>query len=250
MEPHPEYLSAGNAGPFTLDGTRSYRVGSKEVAIIDAGPDVESHVRALVAFLQDAETVRIVLTHRHADHSAAAPALAAALGAEIWGPAEVEGVTRVLEDGDHIPTDEGDLVAVRTPGHTRGHLSFHWSARNALFAGDLLLGRGDTTWVAEYPGCVGDYMRSLERLRSMDLAVIYPAHGPPLTEVESALDRYSHHRASRIEQVRSALADHPDASVEELLGVVYGDAIPTGLHGAAARSVSALVEYVRGAGAG
>lgn len=250
MLPHPPFLNAGNAGPFTLDGTRSYRVGKRKAAIIDPGPDVESHVRALVTFMDDAEDVQIVLTHRHDDHAGAASALARALSAGVWGPAEVEGVDHVLEDGDVVQTDAGALVAIQTPGHTVGHLCYHWPERSALFAGDLLLGRGATTWVAEYPGCVTDYMRSLDRLRTLDLEVLYPAHGPALENVTGALDRFERHRTERIEQVRAALTLHPDASVEELLRLVYEDTIPRGLEGAAARSLSALVDHVREGGPG
>jgi glyoxylase-like metal-dependent hydrolase (beta-lactamase superfamily II) len=248
VQPHPPFLNAGNAGPFTLDGTRSYRVGEREAAIIDPGPDVESHVRALVAYMDDAHDVRIVLTHRHSDHAGAAPALAKALSAEVWGPAEVEGVDHVLGDGDTVQTDAGALVAIHTPGHTEGHLCFHWPERNALFAGDLLLGRGATTWVAEYPGCVTDYMRSLERLRALELDVVYPAHGPALENVARAIGRFEAHRAERIEQVRDALQANPGATVEELLDQVYGGTIPSGLEGAAARSLSALVDHVREGG--
>ena len=231
-----------------MDGTRSFRIGTREAAIVDPGPDVESHVRALVAFMGDAEVVRIVVTHRHEDHAAAAPALARALNADVWGPAEVEGVDHVLEDGDLVPTDAGSLVAVHTPGHTLGHLCFQWAERRALFAGDLLLGRGATTWVAEYPGCVTDYMASLERLRALDLQVIYPAHGPPLEDVTVSLDRFEGHRRGRIRQVRDALTDNPDASIDELMSVVYRGAISSGLEGAATRSLSALVDHVREGG--
>ena len=245
MRSHPSFLSAGNAGPFTLDGTRAYRIGKRQAAIIDPGPDVRSHVRALVAFLDGADDVRIVLTHRHGDHAGAAPALARELSAEVWGPEEVPGVDRVLVDGDAVETDVGALVAVHTPGHTAGHLCFHWPRRDALFAGDLLLGRGDTTWVAEYPGCVRDYLGSLDRLRSLDLDVVYPAHGPPLEDVTGALDRFEAHRRERIGAVRSALEAHPRASMEDLLRHVYADTIPPGLESAALRSLSALVDYVR-----
>lgn len=245
MTPHPPFLSAGNAGPFTLDGTRAYRIGRGRAALVDPGPDVASHVRALVAFLEDADDVRVLVTHRHADHAGAAPALARALSVDVWGPDEVEGVDQVLVDGDVVDTDDGSLVAVHTPGHTRGHLSFHWPERRALFAGDLLLGRGETTWVAEYPGCVSDYLGSLDRLRSLDLEVVYPAHGPPLEDVPAALHRFEGHRRERIEAVRSALAEHPRASPEDLLRRVYGDTVPPGLESAALRSLAALVDHVR-----
>jgi len=196
--------------------------------------------------VQDAAEVRIVLTHGHGDHSGAVAALARSVGCKVFGP-ELPGlVDTPLGDGDAVSTDDGELIAVHTPGHTEEHLSFHWPERRALFAGDLLLGEGDTTWVAEYPGCVADYLRSLERLRSLDLAVIYPAHGPPLEDPPAALDRFESHRRSRIEQVVEALADRPDATLDDLLLVVYGDLLPATMRGAAAKSLSALLDYVRG----
>jgi glyoxylase-like metal-dependent hydrolase (beta-lactamase superfamily II) len=144
-----------------------------------------------------------------------------------------------------IATDDGELVAVHTPGHTRDHLCFHWRPRRALFAGDMLLGKGDTTWVAEYPGCVADYLASIARLRRLDIATVYPAHGPPIMDPVEALDRYEAHRLARIAQVRDALGERPDADVETLLGIVYGAALPESMRRAARTSLSALVDYVR-----
>jgi len=187
-----------------------------------------------------------VVTHGHGDHTEAAPALAAEIGAEVLGPEGLDVVGRVLRDGDVVETDEGPLVAIHTPGHTVEHLSFHWPARQALFAGDMVLGEGDTTWVAEYPGCVAEYLSSIERLRALGLAVMYPAHGSPLIDPDEALDRYERHRMSRVRQVESAIAAHPDADLEKLLDIVYGATLPSGVRGAARMSLGALVEYVRG----
>lgn len=220
------------------------------MAIIDPGPDVEDHVRALSMAVSDAAEVLIVLTHGHGDHCAAAPALADAVGAEVYGPRMPGLVANPLSDGDSISTDHGDLVALHTPGHTQDHLSFHWPERSALFAGDLVLGDGDTTWVAEYPGCVADYLDSLERLRALDLRVIYPAHGPPLEDPTEALDRFEAHRRARIEQVEDALVGRPDATLDDLLKIVYGDLLPAEVRGAASQSLSALLEYVRRGGPG
>jgi glyoxylase-like metal-dependent hydrolase (beta-lactamase superfamily II) len=234
-----------------LDGTRTYLVGTETVAMIDPGPDVEDHVRALVMAVGDAVEVKIVLTHGHPDHAAAAgsvvDALRPARAVSIWGPAGLRGLDHVLEDGDAVTTDAGDLVAVHTPGHTREHLCFHWVQSGAVFAGDLLLGEGDTTWVAEYPGCVSDYLASLARLSTLGSKVIYPTHGPPLASPSAAIDRFEHHRRQRIAQVEGALSDHPGADAEHLLQVVYGDTLPRGMHAPALQSLGALLEYVRGA---
>ena len=213
--------------------------------MIDPGPDVPEHVRALASSVEGAALVSIVLTHGHGDHAGGARALADAIGAQVWGPAGLDVIDREIGSGVSVATDEGALIAVGTPGHTADHLCFHWPERDALFAGDLLLGKGDTTWVAEYAGCVADYLDSLARLRTYDLAIVYPTHGPPLVNPTDALDRFEAHRRSRIERVREALAAHPDADEEELLDAVYGDAVPAEMRGAALKSLGALVEYAR-----
>lgn len=214
---------------------------------MDPGPDVEDHVRALVAAVDGADSVRIVVTHGHPDHAGAARLLSDRLGSEVVGPDIPNVVDRVLADGDVVETDEGTLVAVHTPGHTMDHLCFHWPEAGALFAGDMFLGEGDTTWVAEYPGCVADYFRSLERLRALPIDVIYPAHGGPLDDPTDAVERYERHRRERVRQVEQALQAMPDSTVDTLLALVYGDRLPSGLAGAAARSVAALVDYVKAA---
>ena len=220
-------------------------MGRRSLAVIDPGPDAELHVRAVAAAVAGAETVRIVLTHGHADHAAAAPRLAAALDADVYGPPELEGVTRPLLHGTRMATDEGTLVAVDTPGHTREHRSLHWPERSAVFVGDLLLGRGDTTWVAEYPGCVSDYLRSLDRVEALGPRVLYPTHGPPPEAPEEALRRFRDHRLARIAQVRDVRAEHPGADVDELVDLVYGDAVPRDMRGAARESLEAVLHHLR-----
>lgn len=237
-------MLAGNSGLFTLDGTRSYLVGRRHIAIIDPGPDVDAHVRALASQAAEADDVSVVLTHGHSDHAAAAPRLAQELGAEVLGPSGVDGVTAPLSDGDEVETDDGTLVAVQTPGHTREHLAFHWLRRQAVFVGDLLLGRGDTTWVAEYPGCVHDYLESLRRLDALGANVLYPTHGPPLEEPGDAIRRFREHRLERIEQVRTARSSHPDADREAMVDLVYGDTLPTSMRGSARQSLEAVLQHL------
>jgi len=248
---HPRHLSAGNSGPFTLDGTRTYLVGSKRAAVIDPGPDVAPHLAAVSAALRDCEAVTILVTHGHPDHAPGASGLARALReagvpVEIRGPAAVDGVERPVVDGDVVETDEGELIAIDTPGHARAHVALHWPSRRALFAGDLLLGKGDTVWVGEYAGSVADYLHSIERIGELDLAVIYPAHGPPLTDPAEALMRYAEHRRERIRQVGAALAERPQAGAEELLEAVYGGTLPPTAQRAARMSMEALIAHVQG----
>ena len=238
----PRYINAGNRGPFTLDGTRTYFIGSEVVAIIDPGPDVEDHVRAVVREAQGAQRAMVLLTHGHPDHAGAAQAVASALGAPVLGAGH--GAGNALADGDAVETDHGALVAIETTGHSKPHLSFHWPDANALFPGDLILGEGDTTWVGEYPGCVADYLTSLARVRDLGPGVMYPTHGPPIDDVPGTLDAYEAHRHDRISQVGRVVSSLPDATAAEVFALVYGDTLPNGMRGAALESVEALMYHV------
>ncbi|MDT8342387.1 MAG: MBL fold metallo-hydrolase [Longimicrobiales bacterium] len=240
---------ADNPGPFTHEGTRTHIVGRRRVAVVDPGPDLEEHVEALCRAVAGAGRVTVLLTHGHADHAGAVDALLARLpGAEVAGAGHA--AARPLADGAVVETDAGPLVTLSTPGHTRDHLAFHHPPSGALFPGDMVLGVGDTTWVAEYPGCVAEWLDSLARLEALAPRVIHPAHGPDVHDPTALFARYRAHREARIAAVRAALAAEPGLRRDALLARVYGDGIPAGLRPAALQSLAALVEYVERSGPG
>ncbi len=143
-----------------------------------------------------------------------------------------------------MPTSLGEVVAVEIPGHTRDHLGFLWGRADALFVGDLLLGRGATTWIGEYQGCVRDYLSSLDRVEALSSSVIYPGHGPPITNPGLVLERYRRHRLERLEQVRAARLENPSAGAGELAAIIYGGELPEKLLKAARASVEAALFHL------
>ncbi|MFE6234534.1 MBL fold metallo-hydrolase [Cellulosimicrobium sp. NPDC057862] len=112
-------LRADNPGPMTLDGTRSYVLrapGSATCVVVDPGPDDAAHLDALAA----AGPVELVLvTHRHADHTAGAPGLRERTGAPVRAadPAHCHG-GEPLRDGEVIEVAGLRVVVLATPGHT------------------------------------------------------------------------------------------------------------------------------------
>jgi glyoxylase-like metal-dependent hydrolase (beta-lactamase superfamily II) len=237
----PRVVVADNPGPFTLDGTRTHILGSRQVAVVDPGPDEIPHVERLCEALEGADSAVILVTHGHRDHAGGAVRLGSLVGAEVrgFGPG-----ARPFDTDEVVPTDAGVLVPIPTPGHAREHYAFHWPEGRAVFPGDLLLGEGDTTWVAEYPGCVGDYLRSLDILDALGVDVIFPAHGPPLRDAGLAIGRFRLHRLARIAQVEAALSVSPGASVSELLDAVYGASIPEGAREPARQSLEAILNHL------
>jgi glyoxylase-like metal-dependent hydrolase (beta-lactamase superfamily II) len=106
------------------------------------------------------------------------------------------------------------------------------------------MGGLDTAVVAAPDGDLGAYLDSLERLRSLHLSVIYPAHGPPFTDPDRALDRYVQHRRDRLEQVLAAV-EAGDRDANSITDRIYGDSMDPGLRPFALAAVEAYLAYLR-----
>lgn len=248
----PRIVTADNAGLFTYDGSNTYLLGRERVALIDPGPDDPAHRARLADSLRagGARRLAIVLTHDHADHAGGARSLASLMADEglevemLASPrAEIDGTTP-LGDADEIPTDSGRLTVIETPGHTRDHLALYWPGGRGLFAGDLILGEGNTAWVGSYPGCVSDYLESLRTIEALELRRVFPGHGPPVTDPPDAIERYREHRLKRIREVQEAFTTHAGASDEELVRQVYGEGLPERLAEGALWSVRAILHHL------
>ena len=234
--------NAGNRGLFTLDGTRTFVVGERDVVVIDPGPADRDHVGRIAADVKGAERVRVLLTHGHADHAGAVGAVASATWALVFGSGHHDA--RPLVAGERFTTDAGEVEVVNLPGHTPDHVGYCWTSERVLFAGDLLLGTGNTTWVAGYRECVADYLASLDRVDRLNVHTILPAHGPALEDPIRDVDRFRQHRLERIEQVRESLALHPGAGPADLVVPVYGQELPSAVRGYAEESIAAILDHL------
>ncbi|HYP45794.1 MAG TPA: MBL fold metallo-hydrolase [Propionibacteriaceae bacterium] len=241
---------ASNPGPMTLEGTNTWVLGDPRVAapvVVDPGPADEGHLQAVLASC-GGRIAEIVLTHRHLDHSAGAPRLAALAGCGVRAAAADLCVGSAgLHPGDELVVAGAQLTAYPTPGHTRDSYSLLVSADDTvrLLTGDMVLGRG-TTVIAHPDGQLATYLDSLTRLQDLvrlhRVSEILPGHGPRVESPEDWLEFYRVHRLQRLEQVRQALAAG-DRTADEVVARVYADVDPS-LWPAAQRSVLAQLEYL------
>jgi glyoxylase-like metal-dependent hydrolase (beta-lactamase superfamily II) len=212
-------VRAGNPGPFTLSGTNTYVVGRDPAYVVDPGPRLAEHVAAIRAEVEARGGLGgIAVTHAHADHVEALP--------------EFGGVA-VAREGEL-----GPLRAEPTPGHAPDHVAWLLDARVA-FVGDAVLGEG-SVFIAPDPGALKGYLAALERLRALELELLLPGHGPPVTDPRAKLDEYLAHRRDRERRLLEALADGR-RSVDELLDAAWSDA-PAHLRPAAALSLASHLD--------
>ena len=201
---------APNPGPMSLHGTNSYVVsapGSAGVVVVDPGPLDEDHLRELTQY---GAVELILITHRHADHTAAAARFAELTGAPVRAadPAHCHG-GEPLREGEVLHAAGVEIRVLATPGHTSD---------------------------------------SLDRLESLGPATVLPAHGPMLPALDSIVRAYRDHRQDRLAQIRTALADlGAEAGVAEVADAVYA-AVDPAVRPAAELSVAAQLDYLRSLG--
>ena len=175
---------------------------TNKVAIIDPGGDIPSILHAIEQV--KAEPVKILITHGHMDHCAAAKQLAEQLKIPIIGPhiddkfwidslpetcqmagfppAEAFEPQRWLHDGDLVNVGDIHLQVIHTPGHTPGHVVFFHPDTKIAFVGDVLfqgsIGRTD------FPK--GDHQTLINSIKKKlwplgDDVTFVPGHGPTST---------------------------------------------------------------------
>ncbi|HYC12623.1 MAG TPA: MBL fold metallo-hydrolase [Stellaceae bacterium] len=251
-------IVARNPSPYTADGTGTYVVGRGRVAVIDPGPKLPQHVDALLHALRGETVTHILVTHTHADHSPASPALQRATGAPTHGfgphaaalgPAVEEGgdrdfvPDRVMREGDTVEGPDWRLEAIHTPGHTSNHLCFALPQERVLFSGDHLMG-WSTSVIAPPDGNMGDYLRSLAKLLPRSDLSYLPTHGPAIPDPQAFVQAFIDHRREREAAILHRLAGG-DTDIPAIVRAVYVG-LPNVLHRAAGRSVLAhLIELVR-----
>ena len=240
-------IIAPNPGMMTGPGTNSYLVGDKDLAVIDPGPAIESHVAALLA--AGAGRIRwVICTHTHMDHSPAAAAIKAATGAVLIGrpapehPGQDRGFApdRVLEHGDRVIFGGVSLRALHTPGHASNHLCYLLENTKMLFTGDHVM-QGSTVVINPPDGDMRAYLASLELLLTEDVLILAPGHGYLIGEPHREARRLVRHRLAREAKVAAALARLDAPTLEELVGAVYDDVQPR-LHAVAQRSLAAHLD--------
>jgi glyoxylase-like metal-dependent hydrolase (beta-lactamase superfamily II) len=266
LSPLVRRVIANNPGPFTYTGSGTYIVGAqKRVAVIDPGPEDDSHFSALVRAVEGATVSHILVTHTHRDHCAGARRLADAVKIPILAssahpvrdktldaPALDEGADydfapdQIIADGAVVTGDGWTIEAVSTPGHLSNHFCFGLIEEKALFTGDHVMGWA-TTVVAPPDGDMAAYLQSLDKLLARDDAVYYPTHGAPIANPKPFVRAIKTHRLMRDGQILQQLRSGK-TRIREIVAAIYAG-VDKRLHGAAALNVFAHLIRLVAAGA-
>jgi glyoxylase-like metal-dependent hydrolase (beta-lactamase superfamily II) len=129
----------------------------------------------------------------------------------------------LLEGAERLPLDSSELVVVWTPGHSPGHCCFYWPDRRILFSGDHLLPKISPN-IGLHPQSgadpLDDYIQSLQRIQSLAIDTVLPAHGDPFQDHGNRIGTIIQHHEDR-KRALLELARHDPKSGWELAGLLF-----------------------------
>lgn len=113
-----------------------------------------------------------------------------------------------LCDGDVIDLDDLLLRVIWTPGHAPEHICIYDKERRTLFSGDHVLPM-ITSHVNLNPfeesNPLKDFLDSLDKLRSLSVDIVLPAHEHAFKGLEARIEELKRHHDNRCEEVLSAI---------------------------------------------
>jgi len=139
-------------------------------------------------------------------------------------------VTRVLRHGDRLQLRTRALDVFHRPGHSPTDTVFLDADRRMLIAADHLLAHISSNPLltrprdgsTERPRALMTYLESLRATREMEVDLVLPGHGDPITDHRALIDeRFRMHRR-RAEKLHGLIAEKP-RSIYELAQILWGN---------------------------
>lgn len=137
---------------------------------------------------------------------------------------ELARPSKVLKDGEKISIGKYSFETVWTPGHSPGHICFYASEQRLLIAGDHLLPTITphvTQWSKESEALT-EYLDSLEKVRTLNVDAILPAHEEIFTNHRKRISELQEHHRFRAMEMLSEI-ENQELSAYQIASRIHWD---------------------------
>jgi glyoxylase-like metal-dependent hydrolase (beta-lactamase superfamily II) len=161
---------------------------------------------------------------------------AVSAGFRAWGSA-VE-VTRPLQDGSELQLRDRTLRVLHRPGHSPSDTVFFDERRSMMLSADHLIAHISSNPLlarplgtepdldGPRPQALVSYMRSMEQTRAMDVELVLPGHGAPITDHAALIDKRFAMHARRAEKILGLINVQP-RTAHEIAQELWGNVAVT-----------------------
>jgi glyoxylase-like metal-dependent hydrolase (beta-lactamase superfamily II) len=121
-------------------------------------------------------------------------------------------IDRTLRDGETVELNGKEMTAIWTPGHAYEHIVVYDPADRLLFSGDHVLPK-ITSHVALHSyedwDPLSDYLKSLDKVKDLDVDMVYPAHEWEFSNLADRVEQLKVHHRNRLREMKDTLLGVP-----------------------------------------
>jgi len=170
-------------------------------ALVDVGRDLSilEMILEMPTGVGKKQVEKVVLTHNHFDHTSMLGNVKTVFHPRVYAYSKsLEGVDRILKDGDTIILGDRYFEVIHTPGHSSDSICLFCAEDGVLFSGDSPVIIRSTDGRYE-----DDFIKAMEKLCRREVKSIYFGHGEPMLEGCSAALRRS------LDNIRAGMGLNP-----------------------------------------
>lgn len=111
-------------------------------------------------------------------------------------------INHYFVEGELLQIGKYEYEVIQTPGHSDGLVTFYNKEKNILLSTDHILPRitpNISYWFHGDPNPLGNYLKSLDKIKQLDVDLVVPSHGKPFYGGNERIDEIIAHHDERLD---------------------------------------------------